>query len=147
MADLTQCWTVDPDTGCWNWTLAPNDGGYGLARLGGKPERRIMAHRWSWEHHVGPIPDGLQIDHLCRNKICVNPAHLEPVTPRENNLRSTSMAAIHARKTHCIRGHEFTDENTYRRGDNNARQCRACRRLYDAKRPSRPRRPARTLRD
>lgn len=89
-------YAVDPD-GCWVWTDAAR-AGYGFLLVNGKKQ---MAHRVSYELHVGPIPEGLQIDHLCRNKLCVNPTHLEPVTQRENILRSDNMAARWARRTEC----------------------------------------------
>lgn len=110
-------WTAiahDPDTGCWLWQRHPFAAGYGLFRVDGK---RWLIHRYSYTALVGPIPDGLHIDHLCRNRHCVNPDHLEPVTQRENIRRALV-------KTHCLHGHEFTPENTYlHRGD---RWCRAC---------------------
>lgn len=93
----------------------------------------VSAHRWAYEHFVGPIADGLVLDHLCRNTSCVNPRHLEPVTQQENVLRGSAPAAINAAKSHCVNGHEFTAENTYLR-PNGWRICRICRALADRKR-------------
>lgn len=107
---------VDKTDGCWEWTGTKQANGYGAFYENG---RVLRSHRWSYEHHVGPIPDGLQIDHLCRNRACVNPAHLEPVTALENARR--------AMRTHCVNGHEFTPENTYIPADGK-RYCRECRR-------------------
>jgi hypothetical protein len=106
---------------CWVWTAARTTDGYGCFKDGPK---QVMAHRFAYEQVIGPIPDGHQIDHLCRNPSCVRPEHLEPVTPRENTLRGTGPSAVHARKTHCIHGHEFTDANTYMH--DGQRKCRAC---------------------
>jgi hypothetical protein len=96
--------------------------GYGQFWSG---ERLVGAHRWMYEYLVGPISDGLQLDHLCRVPACVNPAHLEPVTPKVNYLRGESPLAVNARKSVCKNGHPFDEENTVivPRG----RQCRACR--------------------
>lgn len=96
---------------CWSWT-AFKAAGYG--RFSVKHDV-VSAYRWSYEFFVGPIPEGLHIDHLCRNTSCVNPGHLEPVTGHENLMRSSNWAATNAAKTHCIRGHEFSTENTYTR--------------------------------
>lgn len=103
---------------CWVWTG-------GLSRGYGKFFGK-GAHRYAYEALVGPIPEGLQLDHLCRNPPCVNPAHLEPVTPRVNTLRGVGPQALNARKTHCKRGHEFTAENTYK--NQGQRICRQCSR-------------------
>jgi hypothetical protein len=90
-----------------------------------------MAHRWSYEYHVGPIPDGLQLDHLCRVRRCVNPWHLEPVTNRVNSQRGKAGAVNAARqeaKEFCPYGHPYSPENTYQRPDRNGRDCRRCMR-------------------
>ena len=113
----------DPE-GCWPWTRYLQRG-YGIIQ---RPDgKRVPAHRAVYELLVGPIPDGLTLDHLCRNPPCCNPDHLEPVTQAENNRRGVGWAGENARKTHCKRGHEFTPENTYTyRG---MRSCRLCARI------------------
>ena len=120
---------VDKTDTCWLWT-GNTWKGYGQFSIQQTPGvwKKAKAHCVAYGLIVGPIPDGLQLDHLCRNPSCVNPAHLEPVTNRENGLRGFSVAGIHARKTHCHVGHEFTPENTMRRhvGDFEQRECRAC---------------------
>jgi hypothetical protein len=118
------------DDGCWRWTGHLGRLGYGRFRVG---TRTRPPHQVAYEMGVGPIPPGLELDHLCRNRSCVNPAHLEPVTRQENILRGTSPAALHALKTHCPQGHEFTEDNLVawhlRRG---SRICRTC--LMEAER-------------
>lgn len=118
-----------PD-GCWVWIAKVSGGGYGEFY----PTRKapVAAHRYAYEMLREPIPAGLQLDHLCRNRACCNPDHLEPVTSRENTLRGNSPGALALRTNHCKRGHEFTDENTYRVP--NGRQCRTCRRAWEAAR-------------
>lgn len=115
--------TATNENGCWVWQGSLNPKGYGSCRLG---KRTALAHRASYMVFVGPIPDGLTIDHLCRNRSCINPAHLEAVTHRENLLRGHTVTAANAAKTHCVHGHEFTPENTYL-GPTGSRACRVCR--------------------
>lgn len=102
------------------------ENGYGRFWLEGK---NVLAHRWSYEHHVAEIPEGLVIDHLCRNHGCVNPDHLEPVTISENTIRGIGPQAASERGkaiTHCPQGHEYTKENTYTGG--RGRTCWTCKR-------------------
>ena len=121
---------VNVDGVCWEWdqTKLNETTGYGVFGADG---RSTSAHRYAWEILVGEIPSGKQLDHLCRNRGCVNPDHMEPVTIEENVLRGYGITAQNARKTHCVRGHEFNESNTrYRTGANGKtwRKCRACAR-------------------
>lgn len=111
-------WSLDGE--CWRWTGARHPAGYGT--FGDH-----LAHRRSYELHVGPIPAGLTLDHLCRNRWCVNPAHLEAVPLVENVMRGESPPARNARKTHCPQGHPYDEANTYWTS-NGWRICRACNR-------------------
>ena len=108
---------------CWLWTRHRQRSGYGSHWWNGQP---ALAHRVAYEIAVGPIPVGLEIDHLCRVRGCVNPAHLEAVTPRENALRSESFAGRNARATHCKHGHPFIPGNTRRRIGHNGHPRREC---------------------
>lgn len=124
--DTARFWSyVDKSGECWLWTGALTHDGYGRFRLG---YDHVMAHRWAYEHEIGPIPEGLVLDHVvargCSHRNCVRPAHLEPVTDQENLLRGDTFIAENAAKTECPSGHPYDEENTIRR--NGRRVCRAC---------------------
>ena len=110
---------------CWEWVGAHTVLGYGVVR---RDNKNKSAHRLSYEAFVGPIPLGLELDHLCRNTKCINPAHLEPVTHQVNVLRGVGTPAVHAAKTHCDRGHEFSEKNT-KTGPKGDRVCIECSRI------------------
>lgn len=110
--------------GCWEWTGSLS-GGYGMFTPTGRNVDQCPAHRVVYELLVGPIPEGLVLDHLCRLPRCVNPEHLEPVTFQENVLRGIGPTAVNAAKTECINGHPFTPENTYA-WPGRGRHCRPC---------------------
>jgi len=117
----------EPMSGCWIWTAWLSDG-YGLIKNDG---RTIIAHRLAYELYKGPIPDGLELDHLCRNRCCVNPDHLEPVTRQANILRGMGLCAENAKKTHCSNGHPYDEKNTYvRKRVSGGRACRTCGRAH-----------------
>lgn len=104
-SDTDRFWgRVDRSGDCWAWTGAHHVEGYGEFQMDG---RRLRAHRVAWEWAHGPIPVGLEPDHLCRNRACVNPDHLELVTHRVNILRGLAPTAINAAKTECPRGHPY----------------------------------------
>jgi len=108
---------------CWEWQGGVSHNGYGYIKCDGRQQR---THRVAWELVNGPIPDGLQIDHLCRNRRCCNPAHLEPVTCRENLMRGETLAAVNVATTHCPAGHPYDESNT--RHTSSGRICRECAR-------------------
>ena len=116
---LPRLYKVD-ENGCWIWQGAVRAGGYGHIGIDG---RRVAAHRASWELYRGPIPEGLQIDHLCRVRNCVNPDHLEPVTQAENVRRGMSPTAVAAREKRCFKGHSMEDPWI---GGDGKRRCRIC---------------------
>lgn len=115
------------ESGCWLWVGCVKSNGYGWVNTG---QKSMYAHRVSYELFIGPIPSGLQLDHLCRVRHCVNPEHLEPVTARTNNLRGESQAAVRARSTTCIYGHELYGANLWMRSGR-WRVCRACKAKRD----------------
>lgn len=127
---------------CWVWQATLSKGGYAMMFIDG---RMRSVHRWVYEHFVGGIPDGMHLDHTCHtgdascpggvtclHRRCVNPAHLEPVTPKENTRRGQSFAGVEARQTHCRRGHPLIAGNLYDVPSSaGVRRCLACRRLNE----------------
>lgn len=116
--------------GCWQWRNSLASDGYGKFWIA---QTQFLAHRFSYQLYIGEIPEGLQLDHQCRNRGCVNPEHLEPVTQKENILRGAGLAAIAAKSTKCPKGHPYDAVNT--RGN---RFCRGCH--YENVRKSKERR-------
>lgn len=120
-------WSKVQVTGfCWEWVGAISDTGYGSFHIS-KEQGRTGAHRYVWELLMGPIPDGLVVDHLCRNRSCVNPDHLEPILEAENIRRGMSSAHISRRTNTCRRGHSLADAYLAHRADGRTtRRCRTC---------------------
>jgi hypothetical protein len=106
--------------GCWEWIACRDRAGYGRLLVG---KSAGLAHRYIYELMIGPVPEGLELDHLCRNTSCVNPAHLEPVSHQENCRRGRQTE----RKTHCPRGHPYSGDNLYI-NPNGSQKCRECHR-------------------
>lgn len=125
-------WIPEPYSGCWLWTGSTQKNGYGTLNVNRWP---TLAHRFSYEFHVGVIPPRITIDHLCNTPACVNPNHLRLATYQENILRSNGLSARRARQTHCIRGHALEGSNLryqiHARG--RSRHCRECDRINSRK--------------
>jgi len=115
---------IEKTEGCWLWKGSTMTSGYGQIRWGGKVR---PVHRVVWELLRGSVPAEKQLDHLCRNHICANPAHLECVSQKENVLRGVGPSAMNARKTHCPKGHPYAPENIQNRKDGQ-RRCKQCHR-------------------
>lgn len=132
-----KAYKVDEKMGCWLWTRSDNGRGYGrLTRKG----HTLYVHRLFYEKYKKTIPNGLEIDHLCKNRLCVNPAHLEAVTRYENWLRSDSISLKKKLQTHCQNGHPFDEKNTrivYQDDRRLGRVCRICHCLYERRRRER----------
>ena len=117
---------VDMSGDCWLWTGAQMGPGYGHLRVGRRSEGTITAHRFAWEQANGAVPEGMELDHLCRVRHCVNPAHIEAVPHRTNVLRGNAPTAILYREGRCANGHAVSPENTYfRKGTRKVVSCRA----------------------
>lgn len=123
-----RCVDIEPG-GCWIWKAGKSRRGYGKFWHN---DYTWLVYKWAFENLVGPVPKGLTLDHLCRNRLCVNPAHLEPVSAVENVMRGTGITAVNAKKTHCSKGHPFSGYNVAFNKDG-SRRCRECARLHAAK--------------
>ena len=113
---------------CWNWTGSLSTSGYGqITGYVNNKKKNLISHRVVYEHYKGKIPRNYSIDHLCRNKLCQNPEHLEAVTQKENTLRGVSIVAINSYKTKCTNGHPYSGSNLLMDKKRNIRMCKACR--------------------
>ena len=149
---LTDKYEVGDESACWPWKGFYNHKGYGRFQVNG---HTISAHRAVYESLIGPVPEGLTLDHLCRNRACVNPQHLEPVTNKVNVLRGTGLCATNAKKMNCPRGHPYSGNNliikTYHGNSKTKRvgverMCRECKSIRNRSTPSSKSNAARTAR-
>ena len=129
LASFNSKYIPEPNSGCWLWEAGCSRSGYGYIS---QARKMRQAHVVAYELFVGRVPEGKELDHLCGVRCCVNPAHLEPVTHRENLRRGKTLIALNNAKRTCCNGHEFTAENTYVWTDE-SRQCRICARQRKAK--------------
>jgi hypothetical protein len=135
----------EPNSGCWLWTSAVNSGGYGTFSI--RHSKSVMAHRFAYEIYKSEIPHGLEVDHRCFNRQCVNPDHLDAVSRKINVHRALYHRVVEPAKkvipkTHCRRGHEHNEENSYFQDLGNGRRqrfCRRCRAIADSNRHSKKR--------
>ena len=126
-----ECFELNPETSCWVWRFALDDDGYGRVRAPRPGQRRTRirrVHVVAWERVHGPVPAGLELDHLCRIRACGNPDHLQAVKSKENTLRGEGPTAQNARRTECRRGHPLDGDNLYVNPTTGRRRCRICRR-------------------
>jgi len=122
----------DSENGCWIWAAGKYHSGYGIFYVKNGNWKNVRAHRFAYELLVAPIPANKELDHLCRNHACVNPAHLEVVSHKENCQRGENglkFAELQRQKTHCPHGHPYDLLNTYFK-PNGARGCKTCRREW-----------------
>lgn len=117
---------VEVTSGCWIWKSSV-DKRAGYARISDNGKQWLV-HKWVWEQMGFRVPDGFELDHLCRNRRCVNPFHVEPVTHRENLLRGEGFPARNAQKTTCAKGHPYAGDNLYLTPREGHRRCRQCNR-------------------
>ena len=129
---LFKSFKINKKTGCWEWQLSINTFGYGQIRVN-NPRSMRKPHRIMYELMKGKIPKKLSLDHLCRNRACINPDHLEVVTNKENILRGVGITAQNAKKTHCKRGHRLSGKNLFFYKKANQRMCRTCNYIRNKK--------------
>ena len=141
---VLQKFAIDPNSGCWLWEGHVSPGGYGSVRLrlGKGKWATFNVHKITYQAYKGIVPEGLFLDHLCRTRSCGNPNHLEAVTPSVNGLRGVIGHINKQRaseRTHCINGHEYTEENTYMKKatqkSSGGRQCRECKKTWGIRPP------------